>query len=265
MRTLTRHVATVMTAALVVHSLSPPATVLAAADAQPTLTATGADDDQHQDAALSAVCAQVPAAPFVDRDAAGVHVGAVDCVADWAIASGRADGRFDPTATVTRGQMATFTLQLLLAVGVPLPAPERSFDDTADSVHRRAIERLATVGVLSGTGDGRFDPDAPVTRAQAATILVKAVDVGGAMLAAVNTASFPDVTAGPHQGPVVLAASSGLMTGYPDGTFRPGVAINRAQMASTLARTAGRWGPRSSSGSAGGVRRPAGRRGLSTQ
>ncbi|MFP4235730.1 MAG: S-layer homology domain-containing protein, partial [Nitriliruptoraceae bacterium] len=141
-------------------------------------TAASAADTTTPVAALAEVCAETSPAPFRDRDGAGVHTEAVDCVAGWGIAGGRADGRFDPGGTVTRAQLATFTQRLLLAAGVDLPAPEKGFDDTAASVHRRAIERLATAGVVAGRGDGTFDPNAAVSRAQAASILANALTVG---------------------------------------------------------------------------------------
>lgn len=51
------------------------------------------------------------------------------------------------------------------------------YDDvTADHAHRDSIERAAELGLMAGKGDGRFDPDAPLTRGQAATLLVRQYD-----------------------------------------------------------------------------------------
>ena len=42
-----------------------------------------------------------------------------------------------------------------------------TFTDTADP----GVEKMASLGVVAGVGNGRFDPDSPLTREQAATML----------------------------------------------------------------------------------------------
>lgn len=51
------------------------------------------------------------------------------------------------------------------------------YDDVPpDHPHRDSIERAAELGLMAGKGDHDFDPNAPLTRAQAATVLVRAYD-----------------------------------------------------------------------------------------
>ena len=103
--------------------------------------------------------------PFVERLAGlGVTRG---CSAD--------PPRFCPEAVVTRAQMATFLARTLELE----PAPPAGFRDTAGNVHEESIDSLAAASITAGcaTDPPRFCPDAPVTRAQMATFLVRAFDI----------------------------------------------------------------------------------------
>jgi len=81
--------------------------------------------------------------------------------------------RFCPGASVTRAQMASF---LVRAFGLD-PAPSAGFGDTAGSVHGVAIDALAQAGITVGckTSPLSYCPDQPVTRAQMATFLARAL------------------------------------------------------------------------------------------
>jgi flagellum-specific peptidoglycan hydrolase FlgJ len=115
--------------------------------------------------------ASLPAGPAgAFGDVSGVHQAGVDAVAAAGITEGCATGRFCPGASVTRGQMASF---LQRALSLPDRAPAFS-DVPAGSTHAGAIGALAERGVILGGTDGRFQPNAPVTRAQAASFLTRA-------------------------------------------------------------------------------------------
>ncbi len=86
---------------------------------------------------------------------------------------------FCPDASVTRGQMASF---LARAMGLDelYPDPGVGFVDTAGSVFELDIARLAAARVTLGCNppdNTRFCPDLPVTRAQMATFLARALDL----------------------------------------------------------------------------------------
>lgn len=97
------------------------------------------------------------------------------------------------------------------------------------------IEILATLGVVNGMGDGRFNPDAAVTRAQFAKLVV-----AGLGLQPEEGAALPFTDAGQIQAwavPYVAAAlKHGLMTGYPDGTFAPNRSVSRLEVAVVASR-----------------------------
>ena len=103
-------------------------------------------------------------APFVDRLAAlGVTAG---CATDPA--------RYCPHDPVTRAQMATF---LTRAFDLEV-APPFGFADTESNTHREDIDALAAAGITVGcaTDPARYCPRDPVTRAQMATFLTRAIE-----------------------------------------------------------------------------------------
>ena len=80
-------------------------------------------------------------------------------------------GEYCPDEPVTRGQMASLlvrALELPMAEGDP-------FHDDDGNVHEEDIAAIAVAGITYGCGDGRFCPDEPVTRAQMASFLVRAL------------------------------------------------------------------------------------------
>lgn len=106
---------------------------------------------------------------FVD-DGSSVHEADINGVAAARITAGCTDVRYCPGSTVTRGQMASF-----LARALGLPAASRDwFRDDSGSMHEPAINRLAEAGITGGCANGRFCPDASVTREQMAGFLRRA-------------------------------------------------------------------------------------------
>ena len=83
--------------------------------------------------------------------------------------------RYCPDHPVTRAQMATF---LVRALGLP-EAPPAGFADTDANAHQAGIDALAAAGVTKGcaTDPPRYCPEQPVTRAEMATFLVRALDL----------------------------------------------------------------------------------------
>ncbi|MGD1855571.1 MAG: S-layer homology domain-containing protein [Leptolyngbyaceae cyanobacterium] len=102
------------------------------------------------------------------------------------------------------------------------------------------IESLAAQGIISGFPDGSFRPDAPVTRAQYATILHQAFLASSAsksslpfstQIAQDTTAeTFTDVGANYWATEAInTARASGFLSGYPNNLFRPEQNISRIQ------------------------------------
>lgn len=98
------------------------------------------------------------------------------------------------------------------------------------------VTTLANLNVIGGFPDGSFKPNAEITRAQFAAIAVKAFNIPLSN----DTRNFVDVRSNYWAAPAISAVSnSGLVTGFPDGTFRPEDRITRAQALVVLAKALG--------------------------
>ncbi|WP_052487538.1 S-layer homology domain-containing protein [Gordoniibacillus kamchatkensis] len=106
---------------------------------------------------------------------------------------------------------------------------KKSFEDLAGHWARADVELLAGKLLLDGTTDHNFTPEREVTRAEFASMLVRALGLP----ATANPAStFKDVDQSAwYAGSVGTAAKAGLINGFEDGTFRPNERISREQMA----------------------------------
>jgi hypothetical protein len=119
-----------------------------------------------------------PPDAFPDDDGTA-HEASIDRIAAAGIVAGGADGRYQPGAAVTRGQMATFLVAALdHRTGTTRPpSPIDHFRDDDASPHEQNIDTAAAAGLTGGTTDGTFAPGAPVRRAQMASFLARALDV----------------------------------------------------------------------------------------
>ncbi|WP_256759533.1 S-layer homology domain-containing protein [Cohnella sp. WQ 127256] len=84
---------------------------------------------------------------------------------------GYPEGTFRPNAPVTRGQLTSMLARFLTEGDIPV-ATTVSFADIRDD----AIEVVKEKGLLTGTSATTFNPSAPMTRAQMATLVVRWMD-----------------------------------------------------------------------------------------
>ena len=102
-------------------------------------------------------------------------------------------------------------------------------DVPADHWAYRDLCTAVEEGWIKGCPDGSFLPGDCVTRAQFVTMLAR---MSGDALPAVEERPFPDVpTDQYYAASVAWAVRSGIINGYPDGTFGPDDTITREQMA----------------------------------
>ena len=101
------------------------------------------------------------------------------------------------------------------------------FEDVpADAWYAKPVNTLASLGILSGVGNGRFDPERSITRAEFTVIAMKFANTSGG---GVNI--FSDVNEDDwFYSAVVDSTQYGWINGYPDGTFRPEATISRAEV-----------------------------------
>ncbi|MFC5403417.1 S-layer homology domain-containing protein [Cohnella soli] len=110
------------------------------------------------------------------------------------------------------------------------------------------VTALAARHIVNGKSERLFGKDAPVTRAEMASLLVRAFGIEGA---GAMEKTFSDVNAGSwYATDVAAAAAAGIVTGRTLERFDPGSAITRAEAAAMLMRAADRQAVKLPSGAA---------------
>ena len=166
---------------------------------------------------------------FTDDDG-NVHEGMIEAIAAAGVTQGCVAGSYCPGETVTRGQMATFISRAL-----SLPAAGADlFDDDDGTTHEDAINALAAAGITEGCGDGGFCPHNPVTRAQMASFLARALN-----LLEPTQDYFNDDNGNAHEDAINAMAESEITLGCGGSSYCPDAAVPRDQMASFLGRGLG--------------------------
>ena len=166
---------------------------------------------------------------FTDVPANSWYAGAVAWAVEQGITSGTSDTTFSPNVSCTRAQMVTF---LWRASGTPEIGTTSPFSDvSADAYYYDAVLWAIEQGITGGTGDGKFSPDAPCTRAQMATFLWRA----NGSPEVTGTTPFSDVSAGTYYCNAVLwAYEQNITNGTGGGKFSPDAPCTRAQMVQML-------------------------------
>jgi hypothetical protein len=111
------------------------------------------------------------------------------------------------------------------------PAHAAAFDDTAGTHFDEAVQALVDEGAIHGCEPDRFCPADSITRAQLASMLVRALG-----LPPTDVQHFDDADTSTHADNINALAEAGITNGFGDGNFRPNTSISRAEMASMLAR-----------------------------
>lgn len=114
-----------------------------------------------------------------------------------------------------------------------------SFPDVASShPFFEHISWLVDTGLTTGYADGTYKPGFTLTRQTTAAFLYR--NAGEPAFVPPDTPTFSDVpTNHPFAEEIEWAASEGIVTGLPDGTFRPTTVVTRGAIAAVLSRAAG--------------------------
>ena len=110
--------------------------------------------------------------PFSDVSADAYYYDAVLWAVEKGITSGTSATTFAPDATVTRGQTVTF---LYRAAGSPAASGSGFSDVSSDAYYADAVAWAVQQNITTGTGNGKFSPNADCTRAQIVTFLYRAM------------------------------------------------------------------------------------------
>ena len=174
---------------------------------------------------------EVETSPFSDVSTSAYYYEAVKWAQEKGITGGIGNGLFGPNQPCTRAQIVTF---LWRAAGSPEPKSMSSFSDvSADSYYAKAVAWAVENGITTGTGDGKFSPDATCTREQAVAFLYRA----SGSPAVSGGSAFSDVAANAYYADAVAwAEKNGVTGGIGGGLFGSGNTCTRAQIVTFLYR-----------------------------
>ena len=147
---------------------------------------------------------------------------------------GYPDGTFGPENNMTRAEVAQMFYNLLLDQDVEIT---KTFDDVpANAWYTKAVNTLASLDIISGVGDNKFEPERSITRAEFTAMAMKFA-VGGEE----GENIFSDVDENDwFYDAVVNSIQYGWIHGYGDGTFRPQNPITRAEVTAIVNNMLGR-------------------------
>jgi len=148
---------------------------------------------------------------------------------EWVNLGGTISGN---TITVNVDHFTKFAVFAVKKTAAPAVQPG-TLTDIAGHWAEAGIRKLVELGAVSGYPDGTFKPDSTITRAEFATVLVKAfkLDLRTARL-------FKDTVGHWARDYISTAAVFGIVNGYDTDTFGPDDLISREQMAAMIVRAA---------------------------
>ena len=100
-------------------------------------------------------------------------------------------------------------------------------------VTKNAVEEVKAISYIKGYPDGTFKPQANVTRAEAAQMFATLLN-GGTNFGTSGATKFSDASDDWYSKAVNYVVGKGLISGYPNGTFKPNDSITRAEFAQMI-------------------------------
>ncbi len=161
--------------------------------------------------------------------------GYLDKLVEWGVMRGDQEGNLDPDRNITRAEFVTM-INRAFGYGDVGEVPFK--DVSVSSWYYDDIGIAYDTGYFNGTSQSSAEPDAPLSREQAAVIL------GRNLMLRESAGEVTEFTDGRNlsdwsRGMVKTAAQYGVVKGYPDGTFLPQNNITRGEVASLLVSAIG--------------------------
>ena len=153
------------------------------------------------------------------------------------ISNGYSNNTFRPGQSISRGE---FTLMVCRAFQFSTAGSSGFPDVPANSVYAGAIGTARDLGIVQGN-NGRFQPDRPITRQSAMTMICRAMDAAGQAVAPASTALLEDYRDGGQvsgfaRSSVAALVQMGAVRGNREMQLNPTAPISRAEMAVILHR-----------------------------
>ena len=153
---------------------------------------------------------------------------------------GYPDQTVRPERDISRAEVATIFYRLLTNdVRSTYRTKENPFSDVSkDEWFGETVSSMSNMDIVKGYPDGRFNPNASITRAELAVIAARFARVMNPTR--VSSISFSDIDGHWAKEDIMYAGAVGWVSGYPDGTFKPDQAITRAEVMTLVNRMLGR-------------------------
>lgn len=144
----------------------------------------------------------------------------------YAYIVGYPDSTVRPQNGITRAEVATIFFRLLTdETRNANSTKSNSYSDVAAGAwYNHAVSTLSAMGIVKGDSYGKFNPNAPITRAEFAAIAARFDDKANT-----TAVDFSDIASHWAKDEISAAANNGWINGYTDGTFRPNNKITRAE------------------------------------
>lgn len=202
-----------------------------------TINTYRTDNDEAIDDTFTIVKTDEDAIPFTDVSKDAWYYDAVVNAYQNKLFSGMSETTFGPDITMSRGM---FVQVLYSMAGKPEVSGEMAFTDVkTDDWYCDAVKWAEQNGIAAGTGDGKFSPNASVTREQAAALMKKVAEkMGKDTSARADLGKYTDANRVSDwaKDAVSWAAASGIITGTGTTTLSPRSNATRAQVAQIMMR-----------------------------
>ena len=134
------------------------------------------------------------------------------------------------------------SLAVVFSMLCSLLLPAFSFaNDIEGTKYEEAINKLVALNTIEGYEDGTFKPENTITRAELATVITFILGLQDAADLAKETPSrFSDVKTNEwYTGYINIAANENVISGYPDGTFKPSENVSYSEAVTMLVNALG--------------------------
>jgi len=187
--------------------------------------------------------ATVPSAPasassFSDVPSSFWGFDAISSLSAKGIVSGYPDGTFKPNSDITR---AEFCAMLVKTLGISGSGTSIFTDVTPSEWYYNSVSTAIYAGLVSGMGNGLFDPSAPITREQMAVMIAKALGSNAPAVTGTELNAFSDgvsVSSWAVKG-MDVSVRAGIANGVTSNALAPLDNATRAQAAKMIYKMLG--------------------------
>ena len=171
---------------------------------------------------------------FIDVAPNAWYKDAVQYAYDNGLMTGVSGTEFAPEATTTRAMIVSILARLENVTSAEFAG---FADVSADDWYATAVNWAASAGVVSGTGDGNFSPNAAITREQLAAMLMNySAWKGEDVSARADLSAYSDQPSTWATETMQWAVAEGLISGVTADQLQPQGNATRAQVAAILQR-----------------------------